>query len=177
MFYVALIAEVIQVEPKFIGRDFKEMVRKKLNDMTESKRDTPKLMGELGYLIKVPRVLDDDICSGVIAYESGFVNVHVKYKAIMCRPFKNERLSTKVTSVFDSHIIAFVGPIEIIVHGINEELWIWDEENRLWRSSEAEDIVIEEGSKLRVKITAVNLESNVMRVNASMDEDFLGPHG
>ena len=177
MYYVATISEVIQVEPRYIGPDFKRLVRLKLNDMMEGNRDRPKLLGDLGYLIKIPNISDDHISSGVIAYESGYVDVHVKYKAIMCRLFKNEKIGVKVFFISYSHIVASVGPFdEIIITGIDDAEWEWDEENRLFRNVDDENVVIEQGCKCRVKITSVNIKSHTVSVQAAIAEDFQGPY-
>lgn len=57
----------------------------------------------------------DNIEDGVVQDSFGMIAFVVKYTAIVLKPYKNETLDAKVTTVNKMGFFAYVGPLQIFV--------------------------------------------------------------
>ena len=97
------------LHPKFFGPEMKEQLKRKLYEDVEGKFDR-----RFGIIVAVKEVIS--IGKGRIVEGKGFASFRVKYRALICRLFKNEAIDALVTKVSPVGIFAEAGPITVIVH-------------------------------------------------------------
>ncbi|CAM9578174.1 unnamed protein product [Phaeothamnion confervicola] len=99
----------------------------------------------------------EDIQLGVIEYDTGYVNVLVKYSAICFRPFPNEVMDATVKVVTQLGFFAEVGPLNIFVsnHSMPADMTNgYDAAGEMWVSDDKE-VEIKAGSGIRLRIMGV----------------------
>ena len=94
MFFKAQLVKDFVLEPRFMGKQIREMVHQRLKEAVEGK-----LEPNVGYIVTVLRIGDEWMGKGRIDNMTGGVIYNITYEALVFRPFKNEVVDVIVTEV------------------------------------------------------------------------------
>lgn len=115
---------------------------------------------------------------GRLHIDTGYAHYPITYLALVFKPFKNEILNAVVTDVNVQGLFCTAGPLHIFVSEIHmpSDL-VLDERKDGMPSyfSEQEDLRIEKGTKLRVKIVGLRTDADNIQAIGTIKEDWLGP--
>jgi DNA-directed RNA polymerase II subunit RPB7 len=168
MFYIHKMQQRVLVEPRLLGSNLRETVKKNLLAMMEGRCSS-----DYGYLISVLRVTSLSTLS--VEPLEGCASFIVDFDALTLLPSKDEVADALVKEVNALGVFAFIGPLSIFVstHQIPGHF------------SEAEGhrvIVLNDGgnpiargSFVRVKILGVKIEHSNVYAVGTLNEDCLGP--
>lgn len=137
---------------------------------------TTQALATYGYVVNVIEVLEDQIKSGIIEYDSGNVVFTVKYTALLLRPFINEVLDATVSQCNSLGFFAFVGPLRIFVskHSMPEDMFNgYDGEKDAWISDDKE-VIISSGCGVRLKIKGRTVEQGNITAIGTIKDNYLG---
>lgn len=92
MFFLKTLTRELLLHPQFLGPSIEHVIRQKMIDEVEGTS-----LGKDGWCVCVLGIRPEDIGDGKISEEEiGMVSFHIKYTAILFRPFKNEVLDVIV---------------------------------------------------------------------------------
>jgi DNA-directed RNA polymerase II subunit RPB7 len=171
MFFIKELRRDVLLEPKYLGSQLKEHLKKKLTAELEGQ-----CLGKHGYVISVLDIKDDNIMPGAIDNDTGAVNISVHYKVILLRPFRNEVLDTVVTVASDANgFFANVGPLQIFVsrHCMQDDMSFNDFRGDSWISDDGK-IEITEGSIVRLRIIGLVIDAGNISAIGTIKESYLG---
>ncbi len=129
------------------------MCRRRLTQMMEGT-----LEPDLGFVIAVVGLEDHHIRPGRIEYETGQVEVLVKFTVMLFRPFRNEVLDAYVTTVTEMGFFADAGPVQGIYvnkHQMPQD-YGFDAQEGVWRTADME-VEIRAGCGIRMRIVGVDI--------------------
>ncbi|KAL8871655.1 MAG: hypothetical protein Q9174_002561 [Haloplaca sp. 1 TL-2023] len=167
MFFLQELERTITLHPSFFGPRTKEYLTTRLLEDVEGT-----CTGQFYIVV----VLDTfDISEGRVVPGSGVAEYTLRYRAVVCRPFKGETVDAIVTSVNRMGVFADVGPLPVFVsnHLIPSDIK-WDENATPAQYTDNGDQVIEKGTHLRIKLIGTRSDVNNMFAIGSVKEDFLG---
>lgn len=120
-----------------------------------------------------------DISPGKVLPGYGMSQFEVNYQAIVFKPFKGEVLDAKVLSVDRQGVLCMAGPLKLFVsqYLIPEAIQYNADATPPKYADLEEDMVIEKGSWLRVKILGIKNDVADIRAIGTVKEDYLGPLG
>jgi DNA-directed RNA polymerase II subunit RPB7 len=161
--------DTVAVKPAFFGQKIQDHIMKLLREKVEGK-----CSGRFGYTVLVTAM--PEIGEGRLV-ESGDAHFKVKYVALVFRPMRNEVLQAVVTTVNSVGFFAHAGPCKIFVSRmlVPADLHFDSAGESACFVSEDEDIRIESGSQVRVKIVGIRLGQEEISVIGTIKEDYLGP--
>jgi len=170
MFFLIEREEILALPPKYFGKKVDKEVLNQLRAKVEGK-----CSGRYGFTIVVTNLAH--VGAGRLHEDTGYAHFPVRYLALVFRPFKNEILPTKVTTINQSGFFATAGPLEIFVSKLSmpDDLKFDPKDGQPSFYSEAEDIRIEAGSLVRVKIVGMRLATDQIITIGTIKDDFLGP--
>ena len=171
MFYVKTLDHEIVLEPLHFGPKLRATLVRILKEQVEGLA-----LANYGYVVNVIEVLEDQIKSGIIEYDSGNVVFTVKYTALRLRPFINEVVDAVVSQCNTLGFFAFVGPLRIFVskHSMPEDMMSgFDAEKDAWISDDKE-VVISSGSGVRLKIKGRTVEQGNITAIGTIKDNYLG---
>jgi len=171
MFYVKNLTHEILLEPVHHGRKLRATLVRLLKEEVEGLA-----LATYGYVVNVIEVLEKEIKSGIIEYDTGSVIFTVKYTALMLRPFVNEVVDAVVSQCNQLGFFAFVGPLRIFVskHSMPEDMMKgFDSEKDAWISDDKE-VVIATGSGVRLKIKGRTVEQGNITAIGTIKDNYLG---
>jgi len=174
-FHITLSADV-KLHPRYFGGGIKEILRNQLVEQVEGT-----CSGRFGFIICVTKILDDkDVkLEGILDPSSGYANYHVKYVAIVFRPFKGEVLDAIVTNACKEGFFAEAGPLQIFVstHQMSDN-YIFDAESNPPAYISADPQEGEErltvDSIVRLKIVGTRLDATKIYAIGTIAGDCLG---
>lgn len=130
-------------------------------------------IGRYGYIIAITSITD--IGSGFVDHSGGLATFHIKYKAIVFRPFKSEIMDGVVKQVNHVGIFVDIGPVSCFINRHSIPAHYEYEPSILpacYKSAEDPAITVEE--KIRVKIIGTRLDMSGLFVVGTLMDDFLG---
>ena len=113
---------------------------------------------DLGFVIALVGLEDQHIRPGRIEYETGQVEVLVKFTVMLFRPFRNEILDAQVTTVTEMGFFADAGPVQGIYvnkHQMPQD-YGFDAQDNVWRTSDME-VEIRPGCGVRMRVVGVDI--------------------
>ncbi|KAL1960807.1 hypothetical protein VTO42DRAFT_6637 [Malbranchea cinnamomea] len=130
MFILTTISDLIQISPE----DFSKLSAVAIEDNINEKYAN-KVIQNVGLCIGFYDLLESS--DGLIGHGTGLVNVNVKFRLIVFRPFKGEIILGKITSGTEQGIkigIEFFNDIHVppnlLLDGARfdyeEQVWVWD---------------------------------------------------
>ena len=161
----------IQLEPVHLGRNLLTKVKDRVTYEVEGI-----CLGKLGYVIHIINLYDEDISCGLIDNDSGAVNISVRFRAIVFRPFEHEVVDAVVTTASDeTGFFANVGPLSIFVsrHCMSEDIHFDYVRGDTWASEDGE-VEIREGTVVRLRILGLTIGAHSMDAVGTIKDDFLG---
>ncbi|EWM24275.1 dna-directed rna polymerase ii 19 kda polypeptide [Nannochloropsis gaditana] len=170
MFYLKTLEKDFMLEPKDLGPGLKETIKRRLTQMMEGT-----LEPDLGFVIALVALDDQHIRPGKIEYETGEVEVWVKFTVMLFRPFRNEILDAQVTTVTDMGFFADAGPVQGIYvnkHQMPQD-YGFDAQDNVWRTSDME-VEIRPGCGVRMRVVGVDITPGRMNVVGSIMDDYTG---
>lgn len=171
MFFIKELRRDVLLEPRYLGSQLREHVKKKLIAELEGQ-----CLGKHGYVISVLDIKNENISPGAIDNDTGAVNISVKYSVILLRPFRNEVLDTVVTVASDANgFFTAVGPLQIFVsrHCMPDDMSFNDLRGDSWISEDGK-IDITEGSIVRLRIIGLVIDAGNISAIGSIKENYLG---
>ncbi|KEZ44466.1 hypothetical protein SAPIO_CDS3475 [Scedosporium apiospermum] len=167
MFFLYNMERRVTLHPSYFGRNMKELVTTKLVQDVEGT-----CAGDY-YIIVIMDAFD--ISEGRVLPGTGLAEFTVGYRAVVWRPFKGETVDAVVVSVNHQGFFANAGPLKLFVsaHLIPNEIK-WDPNATPPQFTNNEDMVIEKGTQVRVKIIGIRSEVGEMWAIGSIKEDYLG---
>ena len=170
MFFLVERKDTLALHPRHFTSSLSTLLLSQLRHKVEGK-----CTGRYGYTILVTQIRD--VGAGTLDADTGFAHFPVDYLALVFRPFKNEVLAARVTTVNTNGFFASAGPLEVFV---SEKLMPSDlrfdpgRESMPCFASEEENVRIEQGTEVRVKIIGIRLAAEQIVVIGTIKEDFLG---
>lgn len=171
MFYVKTLEHEIVLEPVHFGPKLRATIVSLLREQVEGLA-----LSTYGYVVNVIEVLENQIQSGIIEYDTGNVCFKVKYSALLLRPFLNEVLDAVVSQCNPLGFFAFVGPMRIFVskHSMPEDMFNgFDAQKECWVSDDKE-VIISAGSGVRLKIKGRTVEQGNITAIGTIKDNYLG---
>jgi len=133
-------------------------------------------LANYGYVVNVIDVPEDNIKTGIIEHDTGYVVCDVNYTALLLRPFINEVMDATVTQCNNLGFFAYVGPLRIFVskHSMPEDMLEgWDGSTDSWVSDDKE-IIISGGCGVRLKIKGRTVEQGNISAIGTIKDNYLG---
>ncbi|KAL1965986.1 hypothetical protein VTN77DRAFT_4926 [Rasamsonia byssochlamydoides] len=132
MFLLATLSDLIQISPE----DFSKFSAVAIEDNINAKYAN-KVIQKIGLCIGFYDLLESS--DGLIGHGTGLVNVNVKFRLIVFRPFKGEIILGKITSSSENGIkigVEFFNdilvPPDLLLEGsrfdYNDQVWVWENE-------------------------------------------------
>ena len=171
MFYVKTLEHEIVLQPSYFGPKLKATIVRLLKEEVEGLA-----LAEYGFVVNVIEVPEDQIKSGIIEYDTGNVVFHVKYTALLLRPFVNEVLDAVVSQCNTLGFFAFVGPLRVFVskHSMPEDMLNgWNPDKDSWVSDDKE-VVISSGCGVRLRIKGRTVEQGNITAIGTIKDSYLG---
>jgi DNA-directed RNA polymerase II subunit RPB7 len=170
MFFLVERTETLALAPKYFDKNVKDHIYNQLKLKVQGK-----CTGKFGYTILVTNLAN--VGRGRLHEDSGFAHFAVTYVSVVFRPFKNEILPATVTIINQNGFFAQAGPLEIFVSKtlMPEDLKFDPRDQGLpTYYSEEEDVRIEQGSPVRIKIVGIRLAADKISTIGTIKEDYLG---
>jgi DNA-directed RNA polymerase II subunit RPB7 len=171
MFFLVERKDILSLRPQYFGKKVKEEVLKQLRHKVEGKCDK-----RYGYTIHVIDLTN--VGKGCLDLDTGNAEFPVVYTTLVFKPFLNEILPAKVKKNCEQGFFAYAGPIEIYVSHRNmpSDLKFDPRQDGLpvFYSEEEEDIRIEVGSLVRVKVINYRLDQDKIAAIGTINADYLG---
>ena len=170
MFFLVERKDVLALHPRHFTSSLSSTILSQLRHKVEGR-----CSGRYGYTILVTQIRS--VGAGTLDPDTGHSHFPVDYLALVFRPFKNEVLPARVSTVNQNGFFASAGPLEIFV---SEKLMPADlkfdpgRESLPMFVSEEENVRIEAGTEVRVKIIGIRLAAEQIVVIGTIKEDFLG---
>lgn len=171
MFFYKRLKKELLLEPMYLGPNLMTLVRDRIISEVEGT-----CLGNLGYVVSIQGINEEDIRPGFIDNDTGSVNVVVWYSAILFRPFTSEIVDAVVTSASDSQgFFCKVGPMSIFVShlAVPDDIKFDTVREDCWVSAQG-DVEIREGSLVRLRIMGLTVEANLIRGVGSMRDNYTG---
>jgi len=131
---------------------------------------------DLGFVIALVGLEDQHIRPGRIEYETGQVEVLVKFTVMLFRPFRNEILDAQVTTVTEMGFFADAGPVQGIYvnkHQMPQD-YGFDAQDNVWRTSDME-VEIRPGCGVRMRVVGVDITpGRMVRTVEGVEEEGIG---
>lgn len=176
MFFIRDITRHIYLEPKYLGKSFKDHVRRIVRDSLEGR-----CLGKLGYVISVLEFRS--IEPGLIDNDTGSVHIAVSLSVVFLRLFKHEVIDAVVAGTSSAGFFAYVGPIEVFVshYKIPQNFRFNSDNGNYWECIDDEmtgDVggfqEIREGSIVRLRVDGVSITDEKMLAIGTINDIFLG---
>jgi DNA-directed RNA polymerase II subunit RPB7 len=169
MFYHLSLEHEILLHPKYFGPNLLETLKQKLFTEVEGS-----CSGTYGFVIAVTCI--DNIGDGNLQPGRGFALYHIKYRAIVFRPFKGEVLDAVVTQINKLGIFANIGPLSCFIsrHCIPSDMVFDPNSHPYCYRSQDEDMVIQQDNEIRVKIVGIRAEAGDIFAIGTLMDDYLG---
>ncbi|KAL2129663.1 hypothetical protein VTI74DRAFT_7477 [Chaetomium olivicolor] len=167
MFFLHNLERRVTLHPSYFGRNMHELVTTKLVKDVEGTST-----GDY-FIIAIMDTFD--ISEGRILPGSGLAEFVVGYRAVIWRPFKEEVVDAVTCSINPHGFFAMAGPLAVFVSGHNMPDEIrYDGSASPPQFTNNADIVIENGTHVRVRILGLRTEVGGMRAVGTINGDFLG---
>lgn len=168
MFYHLELNHELSLHPRYFGDQLVETVKQKLFCDVEGT-----CTGKYGFVIAITSI--DDIGDGLIESSTGFATYHLKFKAIVFRPFKNEVLDGIVEQVNKVGIFIRSGPLNSFIsrHSIPPDMQF--DTTSISYKSEDETMVIQAASHVRYKVVGTRVDASDIFAIGTLMDDYLGP--
>mmetsp|Transcript_1697 Transcript_1697/g.5487 ORF Transcript_1697/g.5487 Transcript_1697/m.5487 type:complete len:173 (+) Transcript_1697:72-590(+) len=108
MYFLTTMDRTIKLHPRHFGPRIDEQIRAQLSAEVEGR-----YLEGFGHVVAVFGA--DHVGMGIVDEETSFAHFSVRFRAIVCRPFKGEIVDGIVTSVSQQGIIVEVGPFQVFV--------------------------------------------------------------
>lgn len=131
-------------------------------------------LGRYGYIVAITSI--SDIGVGIADNSGGLVTFHVKYKAIVFRPFKGEVMDGVVKQINHVGIFVDIGPISCFInrHSIPAHYEYETSIVPACYKTKSDDPAITVEEKIRVKIIGMRIDLSGLFVVGTLMDDFLG---
>lgn len=168
MFYHLELKHELSLHPRYFGDQLVETVKQKLFCDVEGT-----CTGKYGFVIAITSI--DDIGDGAVESSTGFASYHLKFKAIVFRPFKNEVLDGVVEQVNKVGIFLKTGPLSCFIsrHSIPNDM-AFDATSSSYKTID-ETLVIQAATQLRYKVVGTRVDASDIFAIGTLMDDYLGP--
>jgi len=185
MFYHIALDHEVQLHPRYFGPQLMDTVKQKLRggysrpvysdaDELDVSEVEGTCTGKYGFVIAVTNI--ENISAGLIQPGQGLVVYHVKYKAIVFRPFKGEVLDAVVTQVNKVGLFTEIGPLSCFIsrHSIPADMAFDPNSNPPCYKTADEETVIQQDDEIRLKIVGTRVDASDIFAIGTLMDDYLG---
>ncbi|GAB5363536.1 hypothetical protein AAMO2058_000891700 [Amorphochlora amoebiformis] len=167
MFFLLDRQDKVELPPSCFGKGIEKKISDKLKEKVEGK-----CTGRYGYTILVARIQKTK--KGRLDVVTGNAHFMVNYQAIVFKPYKNEVLPTEVSNVTDQGFWANAGPLEIFIscQHIPSDFVFNATDKEFISKDEAK--LIKRGSRCRVKILGMTVDTDKIITVGTMKGSYLG---
>ncbi|KAH6630834.1 RNA polymerase Rpb7 [Chaetomium sp. MPI-SDFR-AT-0129] len=167
MFFLHNLERTVTLHPSYFGRNMHDLVTTKLVKDVEGT-----CAGDY-YVIAVMDTFD--VSEGRILPGNGMAEFTVHYRAVVWRPFKGEVIDAIAQTVNPHGFFAQAGPLRLFVsaHLMPDEIK-YDASATPAQFTNNADMVIEQGTHVRIRIIGMRAEVGDMWAIGSINGDFLG---
>eukprot|EP00899_Mesostigma_viride_P028968 jgi/Mesvir1/9256/Mv03122-RA.1 len=168
MFFHLILEKNMRLHPRYFGPKMRTTVVEKLIAEVEGT-----CSGRYGFIIAVVDVVS--LGQAQLSDGSGYATIHVKYAAIVYRPFKGEVMDAVVTDVTKMGFFCESGPLRIFVSGqqIPQDMHFAATEEPCFVAND-ESVRIQRDSEVRIKIVGLRMDATDIFVVGSIKDDYLG---
>lgn len=167
MFYVHKMQQRILVEPRFLGSNLGETVRKKLLASMEGK-----CSAEYGYLISILSILSmSPLAVEPLEGDAAFI---VEFEALTLLPTKGEVADAVIHEINKMGIFAFVGPLSIFISTYQIPGQLVDAGGEFVIIPNDGSASISRGALLRLRIIGTKVEPAKVFAIGTINDDYLG---
>ncbi|BGP47573.1 DNA-directed RNA polymerase II subunit [Rhodotorula kratochvilovae] len=174
MFFFKLLTQDLIMHPSYFNQALRGHLSSELRRQVEGS-----CSGRLGYIVAV--VSEDTEEGGWRGriMEDGQAVFSLKYRAIVYRPFRGEVVDGVVSSVNKMGIFVDVGPLQCFIstHLVPPDFSFDPNSNPPCFSSSEDTLVIQKGTKIRLKIVGTRVDATEIFCIGTIKEDYLGPLG
>ncbi|KAI9455040.1 RNA polymerase Rpb7 [Russula earlei] len=156
MFFIKELTHTIMLHPSYFGPRMQQYLESKLYSDVEGT-----CSGQFGFIIAVVSI--SDIGKGMVLSGNGQAEFVTRYRAIVFKPFKGEVVDGVVHNVTRMGIFAEVGPLNCFVSQQSNP-----------PSYTSQDQVIENNTKIRIKIIGTRVDATEIFAIGTIKEDHLG---
>ncbi|KAF8468105.1 RNA polymerase Rpb7 [Russula ochroleuca] len=167
MFFIKELTHTIMLHPSYFGPRMQQYLESKLYSDVEGT-----CSGQFGFIIAVVSI--SDIGKGMVLSGNGQAEFVTRYRAIVFKPFKGEVVDGVVHNVTRMGIFAEVGPLNCFVSQqlLHPDLKFDPSSNP--PSYTSQDQVIENNTKIRIKIIGTRVDATEIFAIGTIKEDHLG---
>eukprot|EP01024_Parvocaulis_polyphysoides_P004786 TRINITY_DN11190_c0_g2_i3.p2 TRINITY_DN11190_c0_g2~~TRINITY_DN11190_c0_g2_i3.p2 ORF type:complete len:176 (+),score=8.17 TRINITY_DN11190_c0_g2_i3:58-585(+) len=172
MYYMLYLKKSLDLHPKFFSGKLREEIHRKLIEDVEGTCSC-----RYGFIVCVSSL--KSIGQGKIRMDStGYATFNIEYECIVFRPYRGEVVDTIVTSVTQMGFFAECGPCTIFVSSalIPDDFNYQSTDIPMFLSGD-EEVRIQQGSEVRLRIIGVKAESHEMFCIGTIKDDYLGVIG
>lgn len=169
MFFLVQLERTVKLHPKHFGPKLDDTLLKTISQELEGT-----CTGRYGFVVTT--MLPDSVSQGIVDAASGYAHFTVKFKAIVCKPFKGEVLDAVVTLVTQNGFFAEAGPVQIFVsHKQMPADYKFElAGNPAFVNGDA-SVTIAKDDDVRVRIVGTRYDTNEIFSIGSIAGNFLGP--
>lgn len=169
MFFLVVLERTIKLAPKHFGPKLEDTLLKTISQELEGT-----CTGRYGFVVTT--MLPESISQGTVDAASGYAHFSVKFKAIVCKPFKGEVLDAVVSLVTQNGFFADAGPIQIFVsHKQMPGDFKFELAGNPSFVNADGSVTIAKDDEVRIRIVGTRYDTNEIFTIGSMLGPFLGP--
>ena len=160
----------VTVSPADLNRDLKKILKMKLLEYA-----TGTVHPEYGYFIKIIKIYDDNVKTGLIMEGSGDIIFNIEYDVLVMRPFEGEVAEGTIDNVFDEGgFFASVGPMRVYISKDDiSENYVLDKNNLCYKN-EKNDTELKKGTKIRFRYRATQFKDGDFIPTGTIRDNYLG---
>ena len=160
----------VTVSPADLNRDLKKILKMKLLEYA-----TGTVHPEYGYFIKIIKIYDDNVKTGLIMEGSGDIIFNIEYDVLVMRPFEGEVAEGIIDNVFDEGgFFASVGPMRVYISKDDiSENYVLDKNNLCYKN-EKNDTELKKGTKIRFRYRATQFKDGDFIPTGTIRDNYLG---
>ncbi len=170
MFFLMKFIKDVTVSPADLSKDLKKILKLKLLEYTSGT-----VHPEYGYFIKIIKIYDENVRTGLIMEGSGDIIFKLEYDVLVMRPFEGEVAEGIIDNVFDvGGFLVNVGPMKIFISkdDISENYAL--DKNNLCYKNERNDTELKKGTKIRFRYKATQFKDGDFKPTGTIRDNYLG---
>ena len=169
MYFLKELSHSLKLHPAFFTANLKDHLKSRLLAEVEGS-----CSGRYGYIVCVLKIIKID--KGIINL-AGQAEYHMKYMAVVFKPFKGEVVEGIVSTVNKMGFFCEVGPLNVFIstHLVDNHFSFDPNGNPpCFADSTDPDLKIQKGASIRLKLVGIKADATQLFAIGSIKEDYLG---
>eukprot|EP01063_Lacrimia_lanifica_P035320 TRINITY_DN6702_c0_g10_i1.p2 TRINITY_DN6702_c0_g10~~TRINITY_DN6702_c0_g10_i1.p2 ORF type:complete len:176 (+),score=62.69 TRINITY_DN6702_c0_g10_i1:81-608(+) len=171
MFFTVTLNHNVHVDPINFHNEINTIVRYQLCKEVEGTIDE-----EHGYIVAVDTSEQGMQVGPGVLLDTGPASFHVKYRALVLRPFEDESIDALISKVTQMGVFANVGPLEVFVSKENmPDSYKYDDSNPMQPKFVAgTDDSLMDGDLIRLVMRGVRITNTKIEIIGDITASFMG---